>query len=171
MKRLLGIAVTGATLLSLLAVPAIAGKPMQMVDGMVAAPAPFTDDTGCYAGVHRRAQAVAQGQANGAIGYDWDVDKATWNKPFKLDVTGGQGTVDLDIYFYQGPRTTVQDFVDQQGDPVAPPTISYNTRKAGGEADKVPAGTTYAIVCMYAGAQGYTGAGASFHYMAGAGVK
>jgi hypothetical protein len=171
-KRSIAVGAVALLALSLVAGPGIAGKKgkQQKVEGGVVMPTPFTDDTGCYAGLHRRGQAVAQGQANGILGYNFEVDKATWKKPFVLEATGGQNHVDLDIYFYLGPLTTVDDIVAAGGDPTPPATISYNTRDAGGEADLVPEGAENVIICMYGGGQGI-GFNASFAYTAGKGVK
>jgi hypothetical protein len=168
MRKLVVVALAGVLAAS--ALPASAGGKQQVVEGSIALPAPYTDDTGCFAGVHRRVQAAAQGLANGVFGYNFPVDKATWNKNFVLDVTAGQGDVDLDITFYLGPLTTLQDIIDQQGDAAPPPSISFATRAPGGEAGKVPALAENVIICIYAGQQG-AGAAASFTYTAGKGVK
>ena len=163
---------TAAVALSLVQGAALAGKKKatkQTEDGMVAAPAPYTDNTGCYAGLHRRMAIASQEQAKGAIGYNFDIDPATAGKPFTLDVTAGQGDVDLDIYFYEKFGTVD----DATGDPVnagSPYTLSFNTREPGGEYGIVPEGMTKIIVCMYGGPE-YTGVGAEFHYEAGKGVK
>jgi hypothetical protein len=144
--------------------PATAAGKKQVVEGSVALPAPYTDDSGCYAGLHRRFAIVTQEQVNGIIGYHFDIDPATYNGKFKLEATGGQGDVDLDIYFYQQFGT-----VDQvASDPLnagAPATIQYNTREPGGETGTVPPDFTKVIVCMYGGAQG-GGGGATFTYTA-----
>ena len=164
MKKLVAIGVA-----VLLAVPlggsaALAGKKQQKIEGSVAAAARHPD--GCYSGVHRRLQAVTMQNANGLFGYDWDVDKATWNKPFVLELTGGAGSVDLDITYYLAERTTLDDFVEQGGDPAAPPTYAYETHEPGGEKGKVPQGAVYAIVCIYQSENG-VGALADFTYTAG----
>lgn len=137
----------------------------QTVEGSVPLPAPYTDDTGCYAGLHRRGSIVTSGAANEVIGYEFDVDKGTWNTPFVMEITGGQGTVDLDIYFY----TEFGTMDDVAGDPLnagSPYTVSFNTRDSVGESGTVPPDMTKVIVCMMAG-----GAEATFTYTAGAGVK
>ena len=150
---------------------ATAAPKQQHVEGTIVLPAPFTDDTGCFSGVHRRLNAVFSGNHNGVVGYSFAVDKATWNKPFKLDVSGGQGSyVDMDITFYLAPLTTIDDVVAAQGDPAAPPSVAVATRTAGGESGIVPKGAVDAIICMYGGAQGAGFAG-DFMYMAGKGVK
>jgi hypothetical protein len=167
MKKL----ITGLVALGMIAgaqlAPATAGKPKpQVVEGSVALPAPFTDDSGCYAGLHRRLMIVSgeAAPANGLIGYSFDIDPATWGGKFKMEPTGGQGTVDLDIYFYMEFGTTDDVVNDPQG-AGAPATIQFNTRQAGGEAGVVPADFTKVIVCMYGGAQG-GGGGATFNYTA-----
>jgi hypothetical protein len=160
------LAVAGLMAVTLLPAAHAAKQPKQTEVGTIIAPLPFTDDTGCYAGVWRRAHAVTGDPGRGPIGWNFAVNKATWNKKFNLEVSGGVGSPDMDIYFYMAPLTTTQDFIDQQGDPVAPATISFNTRAAGGEKGTVPKGAQNAIICMYAGAQGQ-GGGADFTYTAG----
>ena len=174
MKKILILMMTAVLALTVVQGAAIAGKKKkatkQSVDGSVAAPAPYTDNTGCYAGLHRRMAIASQEQAKGAIGDNFDVDPGTIGKPFTLDVTGGQGDVDLDIYFYE-KFGTVDDVA---GDPVnagAPYTLSFNTREAGGEYGIVPENVTKVIVCMYGGPEPTLGLGATFHYEAGKGVK
>ena len=74
---------------------------VQTQEGSIVLPAPFAQDQSkCYAGLHRRSETASQGQENGVTGYHFDIDKRTWNKPFKLDVVGSEGPADLDIYFY-----------------------------------------------------------------------
>ena len=168
MKKLVGLAVAAVAVASL--IPSASAAPKQQVEeGMVPLPAPYTDDTGCYAGLHRRfAIATTEAVNQGPIGYHFDVDPATWNKNFLLEVKGAQGAgaADLDIYFYEKFGTPE----DVAGDPVnagAPFTISYNTREEGGEFGKVPPNMNKVIVCMMP-----TGAvDASFTYTAGKGVK
>ena len=167
MKRI----VTGVVALGLVAgallAPASAGKAKpQVVEGSVALPAPYTDDSGCYAGLHRRLMVVTSeaAPANGLIGYSFDIDKATWGGKFKLEATGGQGDVDLDIYFYSAFGTAEQVATDPLN-AGAPATIQFNTRAPGGEEGVVPATFTKVIVCMYGGGQG-GGAGATFTYTA-----
>ncbi|MGH2805868.1 MAG: hypothetical protein ACRDKT_01205 [Actinomycetota bacterium] len=163
------IALILASALAFAFVPSTAGaakKPVQTEEGMVLLPLPFTDDSGCYAGVWRRAHAFTGDAARGLIGWNFEIDKKTWNKKFNLKVSGGQGYVDMDIYFYLGPLTTPGDFVEQGGDPAAPAAVSYNTREAGGEKGTVPKGAENVILCLYGGAQG-TGGGANFVYTAG----
>lgn len=163
--------VTAAALLPI-GTAGAAGKKhkQQTVEGNILLPAPFLNDSGCYAGLYRRHNAFTMGAGQGSNGYHFEVDEKTWKKPFVLETTGGQGHVDLDIYFYLDDLTTAEDFITQGGDPAPPAAISYNTREAGGEADLVPEMAENVIVCMYGGGQG-TGFGASFTYTAGKGVK
>ena len=163
MKKLIAIAVAAALIVPVAAVGASAGKkPKQTVEGTILA-APRHPD-GCYSGVHRRLQAISGQQANGIVGYDFDVDKKTWKKPFALELTDGLGYVDLDITYYLIERETLEDF--QGGDPPAPPTYAYETHEEGGEKGTVPEGATYAIVCIYQSEAG-AGANASFGYTGG----
>ena len=172
MKKILILMMTAVLALTVVQGAAIAGKKKatrQSVDGMAAVPAPYTDNTGCYAGIQRRVAIASQEMAKGVIGDNFDVDPGTIGKPFTLDVTGGQGDVDLDIYFYE-KFGTVDDVT---GDPVnagSPYTLSFNTREAGGEFGIVPDNVTKVIVCMYGGPE-HAGVGATFHYEAGKGVK
>ena len=163
MKRFVTLALSALLVGSLLN-PASAGAKKQVVEGSIAAPAPFTDDSGCYAGLHRRLAVVTQEQVNGLIGYHFDIDPATWGGKFKLEPTGGQGDVDLDIYFYQQLGTVEQVATDPQG-AGSPAVVQINTREPGGEVGTVPPDFTKVIVCMYGGQQG-AGAGATFTYTA-----
>jgi hypothetical protein len=170
MKKLLALLSSGLVAATLVA-PAGAAPKQQKVEGTILMPAPFTDDTGCFSGVHRRLNAAAMGNHNGLVGYSFAVDKATWNKPFKLDVAGGQGShIDMDITFYLGPLTTADDIVAAGGDPPPPPTVAFADRAPGGEKGTVPKMAENVIICMYGGGQG-AGFAADFAYAAGKGVK
>lgn len=141
-------------------------KPVvQTVEGTVPLPAPYTDDSGCYAGLHRRGSIVTGGANNEVIGYEFDVDEKTWGKPFALEITGGQGSVDLDIYFY-AKFGTQEDVINDPLNAGSPYTVSFNTRDNVGESGEVPVDMTKVIVCMMAG-----GADATFTYNAGDGIK
>lgn len=135
----------------------------QEVEGNILMQAPPSDATsnpnGCYSGVHRRIAVASQMQINGVVGFHFELDPATWGKKFRLTpVTEG---VDLDITFYDGFGTT-----EQAAEPsYAPATLGFEQRNTDGEAGKVPANMTLAIVCMKAGQD------ADFLYEAGAGVK
>ena len=169
MKKMIAFGAAALLALPLLGSTAQAGKkPVQTVEGSIALPAPFAQGTfdGCWGGLTRRTTGQTGGAVNGVTGYYFDIDPKSWNKPFKLEVAGGQGSyVDLDIFLYihyPPPEET-------QADPVnggTPVSIDYTTREAGGEAGKVPPNTTKAIVCMYGGPEG-TGFDASFTYTAG----
>lgn len=169
MKRTLTIGLAGLLAASLLS-PASAGAgPVQEVDGIVAAPAPFTDDSGCFAGLQRRVAIVSQEQVNGVVGYNFDIDKASWGGKFTLEAVDGIGDVDFDILFY-GEFGTMDDVINDPGGAGAPVSVGFQTREPGGEAGIVPKDMNKAIVCIYAGQQG-GGAGGTFHYAASAPVK
>jgi hypothetical protein len=170
MKKLFGLLTASILVAGIIGGGASAAPKQQKVDGTIALPAPFTDDTGCYSGVHRRLNAVFMGNHNGVVGYSFGVDKATWNKPFKLDASGQGPYVDMDITYYLAPLTTLDDVVTAGGDPAVPPTVDYATREAGGETGIVPKGAIDVIICMYGGQQG-VGVAGEFSYLAGAGVK
>lgn len=149
---------------------AIAGKKKkkdkgkkQEVTGSIDMMAPFYNDpNACYSGLHRRLAIFGGDNVNGIVGYHFDVEPTTIGKPFILEVTGGQGGVDLDITYYTEFGTT-----DQATDTgYAPYNIGFDTRAAGGESGIIPEGDwTKALVCMH------TGVGATFDYQAGKGVK
>lgn len=168
MKKVLTIALASLLAASLLA-PASAAPKKQTVEGTVVTPLPFIDDSGCFAGAHRRIAIITQEQVNGITGYHFEVEKFTEGGTFTLEPTGGLGEVDLDIYFYQ-EFGTVDDVINDPGGAGAPATVQFNTREPGGEAGEVPPGHPKVIVCMYGGQQG-GGAGASFVYEATAPVK
>jgi hypothetical protein len=128
------------------------------MQGDVALATPYPADSTCFSRLARTEGLVTGGAANGVVGFHFDVDPKTANKNFQLHVTGGGDDTDLDIVFYAN--------LGSLEDPnAAPAFMAYETREAGGEVGKVPAGMTKAIVCMAAGSQ------SSFHYMAGKGVK
>lgn len=168
MKKVVAIAL-GALMAASMLAPASAGKPKpQVVEGSVLLPLPFLDDSGCYAGSHRRAALATAGNNNKVTGYHFDVDKATWGGLFDLEATGGQGYVDFDIYFYSdfGAFGNPDDPLVNEGFLSA----QYNTREAGGEEGTVPPEMNKVIVCMYSGAlgQGFNG---TFKYTATPPVK
>lgn len=140
MKKMVALSI--AALLLGAAVPATAGKkPKQTQEGSVAIAAPYTDGT-CFFGLHRRLNLVAQRQAQGIVGYDFDVDPATEGGKFKL--VPSDDSADLDISFYQ----SIGDIQDPAG---APANFSFETREPGGEAGVVPPGFPIAMVCMVSG--------------------
>jgi hypothetical protein len=166
MKKIISLVGIGLVVAALVPGIAVAGKKAgahQMIEGNIAMQAPPSDATdnpnGCYSGVHRRLSVISQGQINGVVGFDFDIDKATWGKKFRL--TSETAGVDIDITFYTDFGT-----LEQATDTAfAPATAAFETRSAEGEAGKVPASMTKAIVCMKSGQN------ADFMYMAGAGVK
>lgn len=173
MKKIIAFALVAALAVPLLVAPAQAGKkkPVQVVEGSIALPAPFAQGTfdGCWGGLTRRTTGQTGGAVNGVTGYYFDVDKKSWNKPFKLEATGGEGTVDLDLFLYSvypGPEATTEDPPNGAVNGGTPISVDYTTREAGGEAGTVPPNTTKAIVCMYAGPS-HQGFDATFTYTAG----
>jgi hypothetical protein len=167
MRKLIGIGLASAVALSLFGTPATARLAPQKVDGAIVMPAPFVQGqfAGCWGGATRRSGTVTSDGSNGLVGYHFAVDKKTWGKKFVLKATGGEGTVDLDLFlytFYPGPEETPNDPVNG-GTPVS---VDFQVRKAGGEKGVVPKGATDAIVCMYAGPE-YQGFNGSFTYTAG----
>jgi hypothetical protein len=166
MKKVLAVGLI--TLVALAPAAVAGGKKQQKVEGTILA-APRHPD-GCYSGVHRRIQSITDNSANGVVGYDFDVAKSTWKKPFVLKLADGVGTVDLDITYYLGDRFTLDDMIAGGGDPAPPASIAFEDRKEGGEKGKVPFGSVYAIVCIYESENG-VGGNATFNYVAGKGAK
>jgi hypothetical protein len=112
-------------------------------------PDPQTGGASCFQGVPRRINMASQGTVSGPFGVIFDVDKATWNGKFKLDVaTGPTGQEDLDIYFFLnfGPGIPEDPSMNS-------PSIigTYNNAAVGGEKGSIPAESTKAIVCMKGG--------------------
>ena len=163
-KQLIGAGLASLLAFSLLGTPATAAAKKQVVEGTILLPAPYTDDSGCFAGLHRRGAILTAENNNGAIGWHFDVDPKTVGKKFTL-AAEGQGYVDVDILFYQ-KFGTPEDVV---GDPLAagaPASMGYQTREEGGEKGKVPPGMPKAIICMYGGGAG-VGLLGNFTYTAG----
>ena len=164
----IAVATVATALVASLGAPASAGGGKQSIDGSFVTPGKYTDNS-CYAGLTRRSAVITSGAANGVTGFHFDIDKTTWKKPFVLTPTGGQGYLDLDIVFY-GDFGTVEQATDTA---YAPYNVGFETRDAEGEAGKVPAETTKAIVCAYID-EAQTppgGVAATFTYEAGKGVK
>ena len=170
MKKVVAIAL-GALMAASMLAPASAGKAKakpQVQEGTILLPAIFAagaaqGNDGCWGGATRRTTQTAGMAVNGIVGYRFPIDKATWGGKFVLEPTGGQGTVDLDLFMYSvmpGPEAAIDDPVNG-GTPVS---VDFGTREAGGEAGIVPPGTTDAIVCLYGGISGYAGFDASFKY-------
>lgn len=164
-KQLIGAGLASLLAFSLLGMPATAAPKKQVVEGTILLPAPYTDDSGCFAGLHRRGAIMTMENNNGPIGWHFDVDPKTVGKKFKLEASGQGSYVDLDILFYQ-KFGTPEDVVGDPGGAGAPATTGFQTRAAGGEKGKVPPGMPKAIVCMYGGGQG-VGLIGNFTYTAG----
>jgi hypothetical protein len=168
MKKLIAISVVAMLALPLAGGVAQAGKkkpakPIQVIDGSVALPSPFVQGvangeapfSGCWGGLTRQTTGQT-GNPNGVTGYFFDIDPKSWNKPFKLEATGGEGTVDFDLFMYYsfpGADGTATSF-------------DFQTREEGGEVGKVPANTVKGLVCLYGG-DAYYGYNATFNYTAG----
>ena len=182
MKKVLILVLVGMLPASLLTPTADAGSSrQQVVEGTVLLPAPFAQSAldpdakpfkYCWNGLHRRVATLAEGgQGQGVFGYNFAVDKRTWGKPFKLEVTGGQGTIDLDIAMYQ----RIANLEDWEADPVnagcaqSCEIVDHASRGQGGETGIVPRRTIVAFVCLYGGSS-HAGFDASFKYVAGKGV-
>ena len=167
MKKLLCVAISAGLIAGALAVPAYAGKgKKQTVEGAILAPARHPD--GCYTGLSRHYWSLT-GHEGGLIGFTFDVDKKTWNKPFKLDATGGVGVVDLDLTYYLGDFASRDEWVADPM-PAAPAVAQFQTHDGPGEKGKVPKHSIKAVVCIYASEAG-TSAAVPFLYEAGKGVK
>jgi hypothetical protein len=164
----IAVAAVATTLVAALGAPASAGGAKQSVSGSFVTPGKYTDNS-CYAGLTRRSAVITNGAANGVTGFHFDIDKGTWNKPFVLTPTGGQGRIDLDIVFYT-EFGTVEQATDTG---FAPPNVGFENRTTEGESGKVPPDMNKAIVCMYID-EAQTppgGIAAEFTYEAGKGVK
>jgi hypothetical protein len=169
MRKLIGAIAASFLLAGLVAGGASAAAKQQSVEGTILFPARHPD--GCYTGLQRHLTSVIGEPSNGVLGWTIKVDKATWNKPFKLDGTAPAGTVDLDITFYLGEFATQEEFINDPA-PVGPASIAFETRGQSNEAGVVPKGSVNALVCIYADEASQSVAGAvDFAYLAGKGVK
>jgi len=163
MKRILTLVLVTA-LVAVLAPPAHSRIVAQEEQGSVllAGPGPNGETTGgCWTGWARRAWIFSGGATAGPFGSMFEIDKATWNGKFNLEVTGGvAGTEDLDMTFYADPGKVDPNDPAQQGGIVE--TGSYLTREAGGETGVVPAGSNLVLICLAIG----SGANAEYSYTA-----
>lgn len=173
MRKVVALAVVGLLAASALGAPATAAKKKkvkQTVDGSVAVPTVFYNDTSkCYAGLHRRFDTASNGTEQGVTGYHFDLDKKTWNKKFALKTTS-ETPADLDIYFYIH-YPTVEEWPNDPQNAGTPLSVDFTNRNTDGEFGKVPPQTTKAIVCVYGGDPATATTQVSFNYSAGAGVK
>lgn len=152
---LAAVVVTGAVSGSAVAAKKKKKPVMQHVEGTVAFPQPG----GALGNCNYRPQRSAMGASNeafpnGVVGYTFYVDPKTAGQPFKLEVEGGTGDVDLDIVFYS-------DYGDPSDPTTAPANTGYENIGPGGEEGTVPPGYPLAFVCMAMGGN------ASFMYMTG----
>ena len=167
MKRLITLALASMLVAALFS-PASAAAKKQVVEGTIAAPARHPD--GCYTGLSRHLWSLGGFNANGVVGWVFDVDKATWNGKFTLEPSGGVGTVDLDISYYLGEFASTEEWVNNPAPP-APATSEYETHEGPGEAGTVPEGSVKAVVCVFAGEGGQASAAVPFTYEATAPAK
>lgn len=165
MKRAIALLVMATIVAALAPMGAHAAAGPQEHEGTVLAPAPGPNGettAGCWTGWARRFYIFS----NGAIketpfGSMFEIDKATWNGKFKLEVvSGGTGTEDLDVTFYADPGKPDPNDPAQQGGILE--TGAYLNRKAGGEEGTVPITTKVALVCLSTG----SGYDAAFKYTA-----
>lgn len=115
---------------------------------------------GCWTGWPRRAYIFSGGATSGPFGSMFEVDPATWNGKFKLEVVGGgTGSEDLDLTFYIDPgKPDPADPAQQQ----VTESSSYLSREPGGEEGIVPPEATVALICLGVG----TGYNAEWSYVA-----
>jgi hypothetical protein len=169
MRKLIGAIAAAFMVAGLLSAGASAAPKQQSVEGTILFPARHPD--GCYTGLQRHLTSLVGEPINGVLGWTIKVDKATWNKPFKLDGTAPVGTVDLDMTYYFGEFATAEEWANDPA-PVGPASQAFETRGQTGEAGIVPKGAINALVCIYADeASQSVAANVAFSYLAGKGVK
>src|SRR5688500_1481084 len=121
MRKLLAVAMASLMVAGMVSGSAVAGKKKkqvaQHVEGTILLPQPGGALGNCNYRP-QRATMGASGEAfpNGVLGFTFNVDPKTVGQPFKLEVTGGEGDVDLDIGCYS-----------EYGDPADPTTAPGNT--------------------------------------------
>ena len=164
MKRVITFLLVATLVAALSPLTAQARPAGQETEGSVplAGPGPNGETTGgCWTGWARRFWIFSGGATAGPFGSIFEIDKATWDGKFKLDVTaGGMGTEDLDVTFYSNPGALDPADPAMQGGIIE--TGSYLSREAGGETGTVPRTTTLALVCLAIG----SGFNAEFTYTA-----
>lgn len=165
MKRLLTVALAALMVASLSPLAAEARvAALQEETGAVVLPGPGPNGEttgGCWTGWARRSWIVSGGATAGPFGSMIEIDKATWNGKFKLEVVSGvAGSEDLDVTFYADPGAIDPEDPAMQGGIIE--TGAYLTREAGGEVGNVPPTSTLALVCLGIG----TGANAEWAYTA-----
>lgn len=160
MRKLIALAVVAAMATGAFSGSAIAGKKkkklvVQHVEGTIAIPQPGGALGNCNYRPQRSIMGASNEAApNGVLGYTFHVDPKTAGQPFKLEVAGGTGDVDLDIVFYT-------DYGDPADPQTAPGNLGYETVGPGGEEGTIPAGYPLAFVCMAFGGN------SSFTYITG----
>lgn len=158
MPRAVAVMMSLGLVLCALAPVQAAPKPVQTVEGTVILPTPHPQDpAACFAGIDRRVSGIIGEQINGPFGYHFDIDKKTWGGKFILEPTGGPGTPDLCIVFFESFKT---DPTDPAGGPYS---VSIDTREPGGEVGTVPENVNKAIVALWAG-DSTQAAATSFRY-------
>lgn len=165
MKKLVVLALAAIAVASL--APAGAARPRiapQEETGTVLLPGPGPNGEvtgGCWTGHARRAWIISGGVTSGPFGSMIEIDPATWDGKFKLEVvSGGMGTEDLDVTFYIDPGKVDPTDPAMQGGIVE--SSSYLSREPGGEDGIVPRESTLALVCLGTG----TGYNAEWSYTA-----
>ena len=162
MKRLITLALVATLVASIAPLTAQAAPAGQSEEGTVMLPGPGPNGEttgGCWTGWARRFWIFTGGATAGPFGSMFEIDKKTWNKKFKLDVTSGAaGTEDLDMTFYADPGEVDPNDPAQQAGIVE--TGSYLTREPGGETGTVPKGSTLVLICLAIG----SGANAGWSY-------
>lgn len=164
MKRVIValLALSLVTALAPLGAQAAVGPQKEEGSVLLPGPGPNGETTGgCWTGWARRAWIFSQGSTGGPFGHMIEIDPATWDGKFTLEVTGGgAGTEDLDMTYYVYPgKIDPTDPAMQSG---IVESSSYLTREPGGEAGTVPRESTLALVCLAIG----SGYNAEFTYTA-----
>ena len=160
MRKIIALSVAALLVAGLFAGVATAGKTkkkpvVQHVEGSIVLPQPGAALANCNFRPQRSVMGASDSSfPNGVFGYTFEVDPKTVGQPFELEVTGGQGDVDLDILFYT-------DFGDPLDPTTAPAYTGSETIGPGGEAGIIPPGYPLAFVCMAIGGN------ATFTYMTG----
>lgn len=164
MKKLIILALVTTIVAGIAPLNAQARLAPQKEEGTVLLPGPGPNGgvaDGCWTGWARRFWIFSGGSTSGPFGSMFEIDPATWNGKFKLEVTGGQsGTEDLDMTFYIDPGHVDPTDPAQQGGIVE--SSSYLSREPGGEEGVVPAESTVVLICLAVG----SGANAEWSYTA-----
>ena len=169
MKRLIATLATALMATAAFAGVGAAAPKQQSVEGTILFPARHPD--GCYTGLQRHLTSLVGEASNGVVGWTIKVDKATWNKPFTLDVTDAVGTADLDITFYYGEFATQEEFIANPA-PAAPASVAFEKHGQPGEKGIVPKLAVNALVCVFVDETvPAAAANVGFAYLAGKGVK